>query len=98
MDQSVSRPNILRCLVYTSEAVKPFSERAVQMQKMLMQARGRSVGVAGRLSYFTGRFIHVMEGPQDAVREIFAEVKADPKQRDVTVILDRLVSTKSLED
>ena len=56
------------------------------------------MGVAGRLSYFTGRFIQVMEGPQDAVREIFAEVKADPKQRDVTVILDRLVSTKSLED
>lgn len=50
-----------------------------EMELLLEQARGRnqSLGITGSLFYCEGTYIQLLEGPEDAVRQVYASIAKD---------------------
>lgn len=69
----------LYSLVYASSATVPFDDD--QLDELLLAAReaNRAHGISGLLLYRNGRFIQFLEGPEDAVRSLYAAIERDPR-------------------
>lgn len=75
-------------LVYTSHATRPFSED--ELIALLRECRdfNRAHGITGMLLYIQGKFIQVLEGPQQEVTSLFDLIARDSRHQRVTVVLE----------
>lgn len=66
-------------LVYVSTATQPFSRE--QLLQLLEKSRTNNakVSVTGLLLYKDGFFIQALEGPRDAVQQVFQRISQDPR-------------------
>lgn len=82
-------------LVYESRAAD--TTRAADLQSILDEARchNAEVGITGLLLYAHRQFIQVLEGPEAAVRELYASIRDDPRHTDVTTLLTTTVAERS---
>ncbi len=85
-------------LVYCSTAVRLFREH--ELTELLRQSRARNgiEDVTGLLLYYEGGFIQVLEGPEAAVRKVFASITKDPRHYDVTTILSGPTAHREFRD
>jgi hypothetical protein len=74
-------------LVYASTATKPFS--VGELLEVLHQARKNNadIGVTGLLLYKDGAFMQVLEGEEDAVQSLYAEILRDGRHCDVRTLV-----------
>ncbi|MBL3688316.1 BLUF domain-containing protein [Leucobacter zeae] len=84
----------LSALIYASDAIGSAGEP--ELEEILAQARARNerLGITGILLYRDGRFVQYLEGPAEAVREVFASISADPRHERVRVLLDSPVESR----
>lgn len=70
-------------LIYVSCADHQMSD--AELQEILAQAvaRNKESGVTGMLLYSDGGFIQVLEGPSDAVDEIYARICGDRRHHSI---------------
>ncbi len=75
-------------LVYTSYAVKPFTEE--ELLDLLRQSRERNkeCNVSGILLYVQGKFMQVLEGKKSFVEEIYSSIQRDTRHSRVTLVLE----------
>lgn len=75
---SSSEQNVLT-IVYVSAATRPMSED--ELEELLTQAREKNsrLGITGILLYHDGNFMQMLQGPQDAVRALYASIEVDPR-------------------
>lgn len=77
-------------LVYMSESrLDPDSAETLQaVDNILAKARDRNalVDVTGALLFTEGRFVQVLEGEREKVREIFERIGNDPRHADVEIL------------
>ncbi|PZE29736.1 hypothetical protein DEI81_02580 [Curtobacterium sp. MCBD17_013] len=75
-------------LVYMSTSVRPLSDD--ELSAILTDARTRNTAleITGVLAHRDGRFIQVLEGPDDAVRERFEVIRRDPRHTDVRLLCE----------
>jgi hypothetical protein len=73
-------------LVYTSVASSPFSDGDLAELLMNSRANNRRRDLTGFLMHEQGRFVQVLEGPEDVVDERYAIIAADPRHADVEVV------------
>lgn len=80
-------PNVFH-LVYVSSAAVPFTPD--QLVALLAEARANNerLGVTGMLLYKDGNFLQVLEGPEETVRPLYAQIAADPRHRGIIVLLE----------
>lgn len=52
-------------------------------------------GLTGALLFSAGRFAQVLEGPEDAVKETYHRISADPRHADAIVLQETYRSTRS---
>jgi hypothetical protein len=73
-------------LIYTSKE-RPESS-PLNLKKILVNARMRnsSAGVSGVLIHHQGAFLQALEGPESAVRNIFARIEKDVRHVDISVL------------
>lgn len=81
-------------LVYTSVARTPFSDGDLATLLMNSRATNRRLGLSGVLLHREGRFVQVLEGPEDAVRARYALIAADPRHGDVSLLLEETVDER----
>jgi len=62
------------------------------------ERRNRELGVTGALFACEGRFLQVLEGPKDAVRQIYGAISADPRHSGLTLIENRAVASRQFSD
>lgn len=76
------------CIVYVSEATVQLGEP--ELLRLLHQARAehQQASLTGVLLYHEGRFLQVLEGPTEPVREFFARIAADPRHCKLEVLAD----------
>lgn len=88
----------LRCIVYTSTAVRPQS--AEDLQRLLVQARDLNLasGVTGLLIHRDGRFLQCFEGTETAVAETYARIVASRRHRDVFELMNAPMARRSFAD
>jgi hypothetical protein len=73
-------------IAYRSSATAPVSEDDISAILLKSRANNRRLGLTGALMYRGERFIQILEGPDEVVRERFDLIAADPRHRDVKVI------------
>jgi len=75
-------------LVYTSTATSTFDDADLAVLLMNSRANNRRLGLTGFLLYKDGRFLQVLEGPDDVVRDRLRIIEADPRHGDLTVLME----------
>lgn len=91
----------LRRLIFHS-AARPAPGQDV---KALLDDIGKSaaeqnapLGITGVLYSSNARFLQVLEGPKDAVRQVFGAISCDPRHGSVSVIEDRDIAIRLFPD
>ena len=87
IDQVISLLNTSTYQVlYHSVAVQPFTE--AQLQDLLGQARGFNTRhcLTGILLYSDGRFVQLLEGDEQSVRQLYARIQHDPRHTQVVTV------------
>lgn len=81
-------------IVYGSSAVRPFAK--TELVELLTQARAKNsrLGITGMLLYKDGNFLQVIEGDDNAVRQLFGSILQDVRHQDILVIDENTVSER----
>lgn len=75
-------------LVYSSIATQPLVEQdLIDLLHSSRQTNGAS-GITGLLLYRMGRFLQVLEGPEQVVRDRMRSIADDPRHGEVRILLD----------
>lgn len=85
-------------IVYISRfRVAPNQE---QLTELLLQARARNnqLRITGILLYADGRVVQVLEGEEQAVREVFAAISRDPRHYQVVTLVDGPLAARQFPD
>ncbi len=85
-------------LIYVSSALREFSDD--DLLALLEQSREKNarLDITGMLLYKDGNFIQVLEGPDDAVHQIFETIRGDSRHHGVIRLLERPIETRDFPD
>jgi hypothetical protein len=85
----------MRTTVYTSTATRDLTDD--DLAELLRQCvrNNERAGLTGMLLYRDGRFMQVLEGPDDAVRDVFAVIAADARHAEVRLLLDEPIGDRA---
>lgn len=89
-------------VVYFSRSAMPENldelEREIDRILTLSQRNNAEAGVTGALVFSNGAFGQLLEGPTDAVEEIFERIQSDERHHDVTVLDLKLVARREFPE
>lgn len=82
-------------LIYSSAAVRPFSQD--DLTQLLSKARFKNdkLSVTGMLLYAEGSFFQVLEGGPDVVDALFATIKNDDRHTKITLIIREPIAKRA---
>jgi FAD-dependent sensor of blue light len=85
----------LQQLIYTSSAIKAFTE--TQLSFLLLNARknNQALGVTGILLYDAGAFLQVLEGEAATVAALYHRIERDPRHTRVSKVLTVDIAARS---
>lgn len=75
-------------LAYFSVATQRFSVEDLEELLVVSKRNNEAVGVTGVLLYIEGCFLQILEGEEEAVKEVFARVKADTRHEGLLIIFE----------
>jgi hypothetical protein len=84
----------MRTTVYTSTATRHLTDD--DLAELLHQCvrNNERAGLTGLLLHRDGRFMQVLEGPDEAVEAVFAVIAADDRHTDVRQLLDESIAAR----
>lgn len=77
---------MLKRMSYVSRFSRPFSREEIEELAADAATRNRGLGITGILISSGGIFYQVLEGPIDAVNNLFHTIALDPRHKDVLVL------------
>jgi hypothetical protein len=80
--------------VYVSRSSYPFTDDDLANLLMTSRSNNARLGITGMLLHREGRFMQVLEGPDEAVRERLAVIARDPRHTAVHTIVDERVEDR----
>lgn len=88
----------LLSVLYTSNARTPFGDD--ELRELLAQSRESNArrDLTGMLLYRGGRFVQVLEGPEQTVRDLVATIAADPRHSDMRVLIEQPIGRREFSD
>ena len=88
---------VLKRLVYVSRVAAHLTEMNVQRIQWSSQVRNRRLDLTGML-VFTGRhFAQVLEGREEALRELMASVRRDARHSDLKVVVEQPITQRRFD-
>ncbi len=75
-------------LIYVSSTAIPLDDSAIGMILQQCRRNNPPLGVTGLLVSCEGQFFQVLEGPRQAVEQLYATIQADSRHRQVVVLLE----------
>lgn len=84
------RGTLVLSIAYVSAANDPVSDGDIALLLTTSRANNERDGITGALLYHRGRFIQILEGPDEMVRARFDVIAADPRHRSVQVMRDQV--------
>ena len=85
-DHDEDHATLLYNVVYCSRASADVDDAAVARIIETSQRRNRERGITGLLVFGSGIFFQWLEGPRDAVTQLMATLRADPRHQDVVAL------------
>ncbi|MFS0735161.1 BLUF domain-containing protein [Microbacterium sp. 1P10UB] len=88
----------LLSVTYSSAATADFDD--ADLAALLAQSResNERLGLTGMLLYRSGRFIQILEGPRQAVRDLVARIGRDSRHADMRILLEERVPARWFSD
>ncbi len=85
-------------LIYLSTAAAQFSKD--DLLKLLAGSRQKNIklGITGMLLYKDGVFQQILEGPEDAVKSLYATIASDQRHRGVIKLLEGYEAERQFPD
>ena len=93
-----NRGNALLSIAYVSVATNDMTD--ADIGAILSQSRANNVDhdLTGALLFQRGRFIQILEGPDDEVRARFAIIAADPRHRSVQLVAEKFIAVRQFPE
>lgn len=85
-------------MTYASVAAVPFDDDALATLLESSRVANVATDLSGLLLYRDGRFLQVLEGPEDAVRDAIDRIGRDPRHRDVRVLVSEPIEARRFAD
>ena len=85
-------------LTYFSSATRLLDADELAGLLAHIRPRNAALDVTGMLLYSDGNFVQTLEGPDAAVRSIFAGITADPRHHGIFVALEDAVTVRAFPD
>nr|P84741.1 RecName: Full=Photoactivated adenylate cyclase subunit beta-like protein FB [Euglena gracilis]CAJ57398.1 photoactivated adenylate cyclase-like protein, beta subunit [Euglena gracilis] len=83
---SATGDTTLTTLTYISQATRPMSRQDLSAIMRTATRRNAQQSITGTLLHVNGLFVQTLEGPKDAVANLYLRVRQDPRQTDVTTV------------
>lgn len=85
-------------IVYASSAVRLFTR--AELVDLLEASHKANIehGITGMLLYRGGNFIQVIEGENQEVLQLYENIKADPRHKNVTLLTQDPITTRQFPD
>lgn len=87
-ETAAPRTDLVFALMYASDAVGEIDQ--LTLDEILEQARAKNarLGITGILLFRRGRFFQYLEGQEDRVRELYAQICQDSRHKNLRVLLE----------
>ncbi len=73
-------------LIYASSANKMFSEAELVELLKISRENNKRLDITGMLLYKDGNFIQVIEGPEEAVNQLYQKILGDPRHTNIMML------------
>jgi len=85
-------------IIYLSTATHPFSK--ADLLKLLEKSRqnNANLNITGMLLYKAGAFQQILEGPEEAVKMLFAKIRLDPGHRGIINFYENFEDERQFAD
>ena len=90
----------IRCLLYVSESCLRWPDDAREVDDIVEVARARNeaLDLTGALIYTRTHFAQVLEGSAEAIAEVMASIRGDPRHRNINVVSDDAIEARYFPD
>ncbi len=90
----------MRQIIYRSTTTAPSGRASDDIPGILRQAVARNGidGITGLLYSEEASFLQVIEGPDDSIVDLLDSLRADPRHRDMRILVDRPITTREFGD
>lgn len=78
--------NMMGSLLYRSIALQPPTDFELGKLIRASQRRNRTLGITGMLVYENGHYLQSLEGPPDAMEEVWTSIQRDPRHCSIEVL------------
>lgn len=85
----------MRQLLYVSHVCRDFPPASLDRILAVSRANNAMTGITGLLLHISGGFLHMLEGEERTLRELYARIGADRRHRDLHLLLDREAGGRS---
>ena len=85
-------------IIYLSWATAPFTNAQLQSLLALARRRNAELAVTGILLYGNERFVQVLEGEQEVVKELYAHIRQDARHDNFITFADKPILQRSFKD
>jgi hypothetical protein len=85
-------------LVYLSSATQWPSSADLQALLRQSRERNRASGITGMLLYKNAQFIQLLEGEADAVHDVFASIRRDPRHTGVVTLVEQPAAERDFSE
>lgn len=84
-------------VIYSSAAIAPFSESALSELLAAARINNGRLGVTGMLLYNEGSFLQVLEGDENVLESLYAQIGADKRHHRMVALLRRQVDARHFD-
>lgn len=84
-------------MIYTSVATVEFSEDDLNALLFKSRKNNEKSDITGMLLYEDGTFLQIIEGPDDALRQLIEKIEKDPRHERIITISQRAIPKREFE-
>ena len=85
-------------MAYVSTATTEMTDDDIATILTISRSNNTHLNVTGVLLYHRGRFIQVLEGPEEQVRAKFATISLDPRHRGIQIVVEKPIRERQFPE
>lgn len=85
-------------LLYVSQAVRNIPASDLDDILVVGRANNQARGLSGILVHVDGGFLHILEGPREAVMQMYGRIAEDPRHAHPRVLVDRVIAARAFPE
>lgn len=85
-------------LTYESQANPELKNSDIEEILQTARAFNSDNGITGCLIYYSGKFIQILEGPEDKVKALYANIEKDKRHKKVNLFSEDTITERNFPD